>query len=101
MPTMIASTPRTIRIAGRHYAAGAGETIEAAPQDVDRLRPFGFDLVAEESSGDVAEESADRPLEELGVVELREIATDRTVEGRSSMSKAELVSALTPTSQEA
>lgn len=35
-----------------------------------------------------------RPLEELSVEDLHELATNRHIEGRSSMNKAELVDAL-------
>lgn len=96
MPTMTATVPRDVSIGGRRYQADAGDTVDAAPQDVGRLETFGFELVAEESSGEPTD------LEDLPIGELRKLATERDLEGRSSMTKAELVSALsTPTSQEA
>ncbi len=95
MPTMIAREPRDLSIGGRRYQAAAGDTVDAAPQDVGRLETFGFELVAEESSGEPTD------LESRTIGELRELAADREIEGRSSMTKAELVSALTLTSQEA
>ncbi len=96
MTTMTATVARDLSIGGRRYKAAAGETVDAAPQDAGRLETFGFELVAEESSGEPTD------LEDLPIGELPELAADRDLEGRSSMTKAELVSALeSPTSQEA
>lgn len=39
-------------------------------------------------------EPATKPLDEMTVKELRELASEREIEGRSSMNKAELIDAL-------
>jgi len=93
---------------GREYKAGVdyvtgteferlGEPAEFAgadyPEDVVRLREeYGLDEQMQEAEAPSYVDSDD--LEGKTVEELRELATERNIEGRSTMNKAELVDAL-------
>lgn len=76
-----------VNVAGRIYRGEPGDVIDVHRQDVERLEPFGFELVDEESSGE-------RNLEEMTVRELKRVARDAELEGYSSMTRAELLEAL-------
>lgn len=89
MQPMTTDVARQVRRGPRLYTADAGDVIDVHPLDVDRLTAAGFELVEEESSSEPGQSLEDRTVEEL-----RELARDVDLEGRSSMSKAELVSAL-------
>lgn len=94
MPSM-ESSGRRVRRGPRVYDAEAGTTVPVHASDVAALEARGFELVEGESSS-----TAD--LEALTVAELRDRAAAVDLEGRSSMSKADLVSALSiPPQQEA
>jgi hypothetical protein len=74
-----------------------GEPAEFAgadyPEDVVRLREeYGLDEQSAEVESPSYVDSGD--LEGKTVEELRELATERNIEGRSTMNKAELVDAL-------
>jgi hypothetical protein len=87
MRRMSATQARDVRIGGRRYRAAAGEEVDVLPRDVERLRPFGFEPVDED-----VEESTD--LEDANLGELRELAKEAEIEGRSKMTREELLEAL-------
>lgn len=66
------------------YDAEAGEVVNARPRDVDVLAAVGFEPIDD-----------DVDLESQTKAQLVELASARGVEVTSSMSKADLVSALT------
>lgn len=82
MPEMTVTAERgDVRRGPRHYAGAKGDRVDVAERDVDALAARGF--------------SIRKALSDLTVEELRDRARDRDIEGRSTMSKSELVSALT------
>lgn len=95
MPPMRATADVNVRRGPRLYRTDAGTVIDVPPADVAALSARGFELVEEESSSPT-------DLASMTVAELRDRAATIELEGRSSMSKAELISALSiPTQQEA
>lgn len=94
MPSMVRRQGSgDVNVAGTIYAAQVGDVIDAHPRDVERLTTLGFELVEEESSDE-------RTLEEMSLTELRDVARDVELEGRSSMTRAELIEALSTPSGE-
>lgn len=93
MIEMTATVARDVTIAGRRYTAGEGDTVVADRRDVGRLRAFGFAYAGEPDPT--------YALDGLTVAELREVAADRQIVGRSRMTREELVEALSTRAEEA
>lgn len=81
---------KTVRRGPIRYDADPGEIIEVYRFDVPRLAAAGFSRVEEEISSDETPDD----LDDLTVDQLRDLARDAEIEGRSNMNRAELVSAL-------
>ena len=80
-------TRRDVRRATKRYIADPGETVQAWAVDRDVLTFHGFAVVPDDG---------DDPdgLDDLTFAELRDIATDRDLTGRSTLNRGELIAAL-------
>jgi hypothetical protein len=87
--TLTATGPLDVTIGGRRYQADAGGTIRAVPAHAARLARFGVT-----ASGDVDVEVQGDGLDELTAAQLAELARDREIRGRSTMTREELLEAL-------
>lgn len=80
--------PLRLRRAAGTYRADDGETIDVHPNDVPTLRAIGFVVV-----------EPDPDLDEASYTELRELANDRQIPGRSKMNRDELLVAIRDTEE--
>ena len=84
------SAVQGLREAAEQQAQTAASQVKAAETSVDKAT----DAIGEAVADAADTVGRDRPLEELHVIELRKIAKERDVPGRTGMNKAELIRAL-------
>lgn len=82
---------RVVGRAAKRYDVQPGEVTEVFPQDVQALVHLGFVPV---DDADPEPDTEPDQLDELTVAELRDLASERDLQGRSNMTKSELIAAL-------
>lgn len=87
MQPMRAEVARDVNVAGTRYQADPDEIVEVAPGHVAILAGYGF-VPADEESTD---------LEDRNLGELRELAAQANIRGRTKMHREELLEALRET----